>query len=75
MTDQQPSERAKAVAAQQMPAEAGFARVSRVLLAREIDRQFPGYDALRWTCEGWREVEQQAAGENIEMPAHLAMAM
>lgn len=46
MTDKQPSERAMKVAAQQMPFEAGFAKVSRVRLAVAIDRGLPGYEAL-----------------------------
>jgi len=42
----EPSERAMKVAAQQMPFEAGFAKVSRVRLAVAIDRGLPGYEAL-----------------------------
>ncbi len=47
----QPSERAMKVAAQQMPVEAGFAKVSRVRLAVAIDRGLPGYDELLAACK------------------------
>ncbi len=71
MSDQQPSERAKQVANLAYKHDSGIHRE----LCRRIDHQFPAYDALLFACEGWLEVERQAEGEDVEMPAHLSMAM